>query len=93
LNVAGIGGFSGRESSVTAQWIASEVREAHLRYILGGSNGGLTLAGDTRTGSASAIELAERVATKVTFTYDGQHVTLYDLKGKADAILAAAARA
>ena len=91
-NVAGIGGFSGRESSVTAQWIATMVRQGRLRYILGGGSGGFTLPGDTRTGSASTIALAERLATKVTFSYDGQSVTMYDLKGKAGAILAAAGR-
>jgi 4-amino-4-deoxy-L-arabinose transferase-like glycosyltransferase len=88
-NVAGIGGFSGLESSVTPSWIAMEVREGRLRYILadGATNGGFT---DGRTGSASAITVAEKAARKVTFTYDGQTATMYDLKGRAAAILAAA---
>jgi len=92
-NVAGIGGFSGRESSVSAAWIAQEVKEGRLTYLLGsGTQTGGGLPGDTRTGSASAITTAESVATKVTFTYDGQKVTMYDLQGKAAAILAAAAK-
>ena len=33
-NVAGLGGFSGRESSVTASWIAMEVREGRLRWVI-----------------------------------------------------------
>ena len=91
-NVAGIGGFSGRESTVTAQWLAMEVREGRLRWLLGGGTGGASLPGDTRKGSTDAISLAESVARKVTVTYDGSKLTLYDLKGKAAAILAAAAR-
>jgi hypothetical protein len=89
-NVAGIGGFSGYESSVTAQWIAMEVRDGRLRYLLGSA--GVTAGfSDGRTGSAAAIASAEAVAKKVTITYDGESVTLYDLQGKAAAILAAAA--
>ena len=33
-NVAGLGGFSGRESSVSASWIAMEVREGRLRWVI-----------------------------------------------------------
>jgi 4-amino-4-deoxy-L-arabinose transferase-like glycosyltransferase len=90
-NVAGIGGFSGRESTVTAQWLALEVRDGRLRWLLADGTGGQTLPGDTRTGSADAISIAESVARKVTFKSGGQTVTLYDLQGKAAAILAAAA--
>jgi 4-amino-4-deoxy-L-arabinose transferase-like glycosyltransferase len=39
-NVAGIGGFSGRESSVTASWVAMEVADGHLRWVLPDSGGG-----------------------------------------------------
>lgn len=92
-NVAGIGGFSGRESTVTAQWLAMEVREGRLRWLLGGGTGGASLPGDTRKGSTDAITLAESVARKVTVTYDGSKLTLYDLHGKAAAILAAATKA
>jgi hypothetical protein len=90
-NVAGIGGFSGRESAVTARWLAMEVREGRLRWLVPDGTGGQTLPGDTRTGSADAISIAESVARKVTFKSGGQTVTLYDLRGKAAAILAAAA--
>ncbi len=45
---------------------------------------------DGRTGSAKAFAIAEKVGRKVTFTVDGQSVTMYDLQGKASAILAAA---
>ncbi len=93
-NVAGLGGFSGRESTVTPQWLAMEVRDGRLRWILadgqsgfGGASGGP--GGDTRQGSTGAMAIAERVGTKVTFTSNGTTVTMYDLRGKSSAILAA----
>jgi 4-amino-4-deoxy-L-arabinose transferase-like glycosyltransferase len=93
-NVAGLGGFSGRESTVSAQWLAMEVRDGRLRWILsegtqgGGGFGGF--GGDSRQGSAAALAIAEKVGRKVTFTSGGTQVTMYDLQGKASAILAAA---
>jgi hypothetical protein len=87
-DVAGLGGFSGRESSVTAQWIAMEVKDGRLRWLLNDSTTAGGLPGDARTGSEKAFTIAESVAKKVTV--DG--VTLYDLQGKAAAILAAAAK-
>jgi 4-amino-4-deoxy-L-arabinose transferase-like glycosyltransferase len=80
-NVAGIGGFSGLESSVTAKWITQEVKEGRLKYILGGSAEESTAPTDGRTGSAAAIAAVERGAKKLTVTYDGQTFTLYELKG------------
>jgi 4-amino-4-deoxy-L-arabinose transferase-like glycosyltransferase len=76
-DVAGIGGFSGEESSVTLAWIEMEVREGRLSYILNESAAGFA---DGRTGSAKAIAAAEKTATKLTETYDGQTFTLYRLK-------------
>jgi len=140
-NVAGIGGFSGLESSVSPSWLAMEVRDGRLRWILadtgsgpgagagagaGATGSGAGIAslfsgsgsgsasssgsgsasgfgshfgagadqrgglGDGRTGSAKAFAIAEKVGRKVTFTVDGQTVTMYDLQGTASAILAAA---
>jgi 4-amino-4-deoxy-L-arabinose transferase-like glycosyltransferase len=144
-NVAGIGGFSGRETTVSIRWLAMEVRDGKVRWLLntssgfGGGAGGRTgagagfgsgsgglfgggrsgsgagagggggfggaagggaqrggfggpggQAGDTRKGSEAAFAAAEKVARKVTFTYDGTKVTLYDLRGKAAALLAEA---
>jgi len=80
-NVAGIGGFSGLESSVTAKWIKQEVKEGRLKYILGGSAEESTAPSDGRTGSSAAIAAAEQTAKKLTVTYDGQSFTLYELKG------------
>jgi 4-amino-4-deoxy-L-arabinose transferase-like glycosyltransferase len=90
-NVAGLGGFSGRESSVTVSWLAMEVRDGRLRWILSeGGNQGFGIPGDTRQGSASALAIAEKVGRKITFTSNGTRITMYDLKGRAAAILAAA---
>jgi 4-amino-4-deoxy-L-arabinose transferase-like glycosyltransferase len=80
-NVAGIGGFSGLESSVTASWISQEAKEGRIRYILAGSAEQSTAPTDGRSGSAAAIAAAERTAQKLTVTYDGQSFTLYKLKG------------
>ena len=33
-NVAGIGGFSGRESEVTVSWLAQEIRAGKIRWVL-----------------------------------------------------------
>jgi 4-amino-4-deoxy-L-arabinose transferase-like glycosyltransferase len=79
-NVAGIGGFSGKESSVTLAWIQQEVKEGRLTYILGGDSGAGGGFSDGRTGSATAIAAAEKTAAKLTVTYDGQSFTLYKLK-------------
>jgi len=84
-NVAGLGGFSGRESSVTARWIAQEVKEGRLRWIIGGDSG-FDVPGDTRTGSEAAFAIVEKACPSVTV--DG--TKLYDCAGRASAILKAA---
>jgi 4-amino-4-deoxy-L-arabinose transferase-like glycosyltransferase len=92
-NVAGLGGFSGRESTLSAQWLAMEVRDGRLRWIVADSRGGGGfggLRGDSRQGSAATLAIAEKVGRKVTFTSGGTQVTMYDLQGRASAILAAA---
>jgi len=96
-NIAGLGGFSGRESTVSAQWLAMEVRNGKLRWLVdegtgGGGFGGGGPGGDSRQGSRAALDIAEQVGKKVTVTVNGTSVTMYDLQGKASAILAAAGR-
>src|SRR6185295_9032286 len=39
-DVAGIGGFSGRESAVTPAWLASEVQLGKIRWVLADDAGG-----------------------------------------------------
>jgi hypothetical protein len=89
-NVAGLGGFSGRESTVSAQWLAMEVRNGRLRWLVDDGSGGF--GGDSRQGSRAAMAIAEQVGKKVTVTANGTTVTMYDLQGTASAILAAAGR-
>ena len=92
-DVAGLGGFSGRESTVSAQWLAMEVRNGRLRWLVDDASGGFGgFGGDSRQGSRAAMAIAERVGTKVTVTANGTTITMYDLQGKASAILAAAGR-
>jgi hypothetical protein len=82
-DVAGLGGFSGRESSVSAQWLAAEVASGRLRWLL--LDSGLSGApGDTRTGSRTAMSAAATACTRIALT----GAVLYDCAGRANAILA-----
>jgi hypothetical protein len=100
-NVAGLGGFSGRESSVSVSWLATEVRDGHLRWVIddGQAQGG-GVGGDTRTGSQTALDAVAKACRKVTVTTGSTGtgtvsstgtgtVTMYDCLGRPAAILAA----
>jgi 4-amino-4-deoxy-L-arabinose transferase-like glycosyltransferase len=106
-NVAGIGGFSGRESDVSISWLAQEARDGKVRWVLveqgGASGGGLRLAGDTRQGSKAAMAAVAKVCTAVSISTSSTTGTsgagtvsaegkLYDCQGHAAALLAAGAR-
>ena len=64
--VAGLGGFSGRESTVSVSWLAAEVASGHLRWILGGTSTQMGAPGDTRTGSSAAFAAVAKACTAVT---------------------------
>jgi hypothetical protein len=69
--VAGIGGFSGRESDVSLAWLAQEVRSGTIRWVLGEQTGGSRfgapgLPGDTRAGSKAAMAAVAEVCRKVS---------------------------
>jgi 4-amino-4-deoxy-L-arabinose transferase-like glycosyltransferase len=73
-NVAGIGGFSGRESDVSVSWLAQEVRSGKIRWVLyeqssGGPGGGVR--GDTRTGAKTAMAAVARACEAVTLASSG----------------------
>jgi 4-amino-4-deoxy-L-arabinose transferase-like glycosyltransferase len=53
-DVAGIGGFSGRESSVSVSWLAQEVREGKIRWVLDEESSSTGTLGATGSGSSSA---------------------------------------
>jgi 4-amino-4-deoxy-L-arabinose transferase-like glycosyltransferase len=90
-DVAGLGGFSGRESSVTPQWLAMEVSSGRLRWVIPNSGQQAQLAGDTRTGSQDAFSIVEKACKAVTVkSSSGSSVTMYDCVGQASAILATA---
>lgn len=89
-DVAGLGGFSGRESSVSASWIAQEVAAGRLRWVIVDDTHGGGLPGDTRTGSQTAMNVVASTCRKVTLSTSGSTVTMYDCQGRAAAILKAA---
>jgi 4-amino-4-deoxy-L-arabinose transferase-like glycosyltransferase len=80
--VAGLGGFSGRESEVTASWLAAAVADGRIRYVLTGGSGGM--GNDGRVGSTTIMSIVAKVGTETTVS------GMYDLQGKSSAILAAA---
>jgi 4-amino-4-deoxy-L-arabinose transferase-like glycosyltransferase len=66
--VAGIGGFSGKESSVSAAWLEERIADGDIAWIYtsglsGGGFGGM--GGDTRTGSESAIDTVVESCTAI----------------------------
>jgi 4-amino-4-deoxy-L-arabinose transferase-like glycosyltransferase len=70
-DVAGIGGFSGRESDVSASWLAQEVRAGKIRWVLAeesAGQGGPGLPGDTRVGAKKAIAAVEQACRRVTLS-------------------------
>ncbi|HWI74801.1 MAG TPA: hypothetical protein VNT55_22765, partial [Baekduia sp.] len=81
--VAGLGGFSGRESEVSASWLAQAVKDGRIRYVLtGGSSGGM--GNDGRVGSTTIVSIVAKVGKETSVS------GMYDLQDKAAAILAAA---
>ncbi len=97
-NVAGLGGFSGRESSVSVSWLANEVRSGHLRWVIVDQGGG-GLPGDTRAGSSVAMDAVAKACRAISLPTSGTSATstgttaqtIYDCAGRAGAILRAAA--
>lgn len=71
-DVAGIGGFSGRESEVTTAWLAQAVDDGRVRWVSAATTGGPRLGGDDRTGSGTvmAAVTASCAATPVDGLYD-----------------------
>ena len=97
-DVAGIGGFSGRESDVSISWLAREVRDGKIRWVLaeqgGAAGGGPRLAGDTRVGSKVAMAAVAKECKAVTISTTSESSgKLYDCQGRAAALLSASASA
>jgi 4-amino-4-deoxy-L-arabinose transferase-like glycosyltransferase len=66
-DVAGIGGFSGRESQITVSWLANEVRAGHIRWVLseGSEQTGPRLPGDNRVGARVAMAVVRESCARV----------------------------
>ncbi|MEA2251678.1 MAG: hypothetical protein QOG70_1920, partial [Solirubrobacteraceae bacterium] len=94
-HVAGIGGFSGRESNVSAAWLAQAVSAGKLRWVVGeqAPGGGFSgrLPGDTRTGSRTALSAVAQACTRVRLSSSAWRSagTLYDCRGHAAALAGA----
>jgi 4-amino-4-deoxy-L-arabinose transferase-like glycosyltransferase len=75
--VAGVGGFSGRESDPSISWLAEEVREGKIRWVLDESSGGAGGFGgpggarETRVGSKPAMAAVAKACEKVTLSTAG----------------------
>ena len=68
-DVAGIGGFSGRESDVSVSWLAGEVRAGKIRWVLdeqGSTGTAHGLPGDTRMGAKTAMKAVGKACVAVT---------------------------
>jgi hypothetical protein len=88
--VAGIGGFSGRESDVSAAWLASQVSSGRIRWVLVEGGGGGLLGGppgDTRTGARTAMAAVASACARVQVSGSGagsgSGASLYDCRGHA----------
>ena len=95
--VAGIGGFSGRESNVTAAWLAGEMSAGKIRWVLDGqgtAGSSRSLPGDTRTGATTALAAVASACQRVTLptSKSSSTETLYDCQGRAAALAGPVAR-
>ncbi|WP_372790666.1 glycosyltransferase family 39 protein [Paraconexibacter sp.] len=81
-DLAAIGGFSGRESQVSLDWLADAVESGRIRWVLVDAGGGGPQ--DGRVGSTEVMAAAAAVGEAVP-TVDG----MYDLEGLADELRAA----
>jgi 4-amino-4-deoxy-L-arabinose transferase-like glycosyltransferase len=97
-SVAGIGGFSGRESTPSLAWFAQQVRSGNVRWVLtGGEMGGMR---DGRAGPTDVMTAVANVCTPVSASAYGSagptaatgaqsSSGLYDCQGRAGALAAA----
>jgi 4-amino-4-deoxy-L-arabinose transferase-like glycosyltransferase len=85
-HIAGLGGFSGRESQVSLTWLSSAISSGRLRWVLSEGGLGAGLPGDTRVGASTALAAVAEVCTRVTTTTTSTSGALYDCQGKASAL-------
>jgi hypothetical protein len=80
-DVAGLGGFSGRESQITLSWLADQIDAGKIHWIYVDGGG---LRNDGRTGADDVMSAVEQLGQSTSV--DG----LYDVSGSASALRAAA---
>jgi 4-amino-4-deoxy-L-arabinose transferase-like glycosyltransferase len=80
-DVVAIGGFSGRESQVTAAWLADRVASGEIRYVLTTGGGGMGPGGDSRVGATDVMAKVADAGRPVS-SVSG----LYDVSGTAAAL-------
>jgi len=89
-NIAGIGGFSGRESDVSLAWLANEVGSGHIRWVLdregSGGSGGFAGPRETRPGAKAAMAAAAKACWLIGTQSSAQAGELYDCRGRAAAL-------
>jgi 4-amino-4-deoxy-L-arabinose transferase-like glycosyltransferase len=89
-SVAGIGGFSGRESDPSIAWFAQEVRSGKIRWVLDTGSSGFGSPADSRPGATVVLAAAAKACTAVDLGSSGAQAsaagTLYDCAGKANAL-------
>jgi len=83
-DVAGIGGFSGRESEVSLAWLADAVEQGRIRWVIAEGQG-VGLPQDGRVGASQVLAVAAEVGKPVS-SVSGP----VDLQGTATALRAAA---
>jgi 4-amino-4-deoxy-L-arabinose transferase-like glycosyltransferase len=86
--IAGIGGFSGRESQVSVSWLADAVSSGQIRWIVADSSGG-GFGRDTRVGSRDVMTVVQNVCTPASKSSSSTLSSLYDCSGKASALASA----
>jgi 4-amino-4-deoxy-L-arabinose transferase-like glycosyltransferase len=84
-DVAGLGGFSGRESEVSVSWLAQAVKDGQIRWVLTDGGGSAGPGRDGRVGSSQVMTAVAATCKKATTTSAG---TLYDCQGYASALAA-----
>jgi hypothetical protein len=82
-DVAGIGGFSGRESQVSVTWLADAIASGKLRWVMTDSGGTGGMPNDARVGSRDAMSAVAKSCTAVS-SVSG----LYDCQGHAATLAA-----
>jgi len=80
-DLAGLGGFSGRESDVSVSWLADAVEQGRITWVLT-TGGGRFARGDGRIGSRTVMSAVEQVGTETSVS------KLYSVSGKAEALRA-----